>query len=111
MVEKRKIKNYYKIGDRLVAIKTFHLDDIYQKEYYYGIGDEFIIMKIHHQYNNFIEFDLNTKDSVFTWCIDYSELNEFKEFLVREKDYKKFLRKLKLQQLNESKEKGNNSNF
>lgn len=37
----------YEISNILVALKTFHLDDIYHREWYYGPGDEFIIMDIH----------------------------------------------------------------
>lgn len=90
---------HHKIGNKLKAIKSFNLTDVYQKEYYYGIGDEFIIMDINFYNNTHIEFNLNTIDSLFTWCIPYKDVNEFDEHLVHENNFQSMIRKKKLLQL------------
>jgi hypothetical protein len=97
----------YKIGDILIAVKSFQLEDIYQHTYYYGIGDKFIIMEIHHNISTTyrsdpsLRFQLNTNDSVFDWSINVKDLeDDFEEFLVQKDDFIKILRKKKLDEIN-----------
>ncbi len=95
------MRNYkhHKIGDKLKAIKTFSLTDVYQKEYYYDVGDDFIIMNINFYNNTHIEFSLNTIDSIFDWVMAYDEVSMFDEYLVHKDNFESIIRKKKLLQL------------
>lgn len=97
--------NYF-IGDILVIIRTFSLTDIYMHRYYYNVGDEFTIVEIDYEFpqaynkNPALEFMLKSRDSIFKWTIDIKDMKEdFEQDLVPKKNFKKFLRKMKLETL------------
>lgn len=96
----------YKVGDTLIAVKSFELEDVYHRLSFYGIGDKFIIMNIKHLPLNWekngkfadqeIEFNLNSNKSIYRWIVEKKHIKEFEEYLVLESNFTKVIRKKKI---------------
>ena len=92
----------YNIGDIMLAVSNFSLEDVYGRKFNYHIGDHFIIMSIMDVKDyNYVEFNFNTNDSVFKWSFTPKELKELPEYIVHKSEYLKRIRKQKIKILNE----------
>ena len=86
------------VGDKLIALKRFPLTDFYQKLFYYTTGDEFIIMELNIT-EHFVRLQFNSVDSCFKFHVNQDDITDFFEYLSTEKDYKRKIRKMKLNKL------------
>lgn len=97
------MKTRYKVGDIMIAVSRFQLEDIRSRNFYYSVGDEFIIMNImnikDNKFCSDIIFQLHTKDSVFKWQFRSNELYELKRYIVHKEDFIRAIRKQKLEKL------------
>lgn len=92
------MKKQYNIGDVMIAISKFKINDLRGKVFWYDVGDKFYIMNIRETFT-YIEFDINSHNSIFKWFFQLNELNKLKDYIVHKKDFVKVIRKQKINKL------------